>query len=131
MFELSDPVLDSTINHYTSLIEWSQLDDKKNCLSTKFQLTLNTSFVCSLKFRMGKSCKVVSQILIDPSPQPVTNWFSWISDHATSKHPSWVSYNLSARPSCNIQSLPFPTIPKFEAVATADLLGKNGENSTY
>ena len=77
------------------------------------QSTPNTSCVCSCQARMGKfyiTCRtyshrrssegsevrvltfnITSQSFMEPSPDTVTSWFSWTSDHARSYRLSCVS----------------------------------------
>lgn len=53
-------------------------------LSTRFQLTENTSRVCSCHDATGRSASVVSNSLIEPSPDATASWFSCSSENATS-----------------------------------------------
>ena len=69
----------------------SQLPLAKRSFWTLFQSIENTSRACSCQFRIGWSSSVASQSFMLPSPHADTIWFSWTSDHATSKIPSCVS----------------------------------------
>lgn len=69
----------------------SQEDEQNADLSVRFHDTEKTSRVCSAQEATGKSARVVSKSLMEPSPDATASWFSWSSEKATSKRESWVS----------------------------------------
>ena len=86
-------------------------------LLAKFQSTLDTSWLCSCQFRMGKLSRAcTSHILIDPSALALTSWFSFASFQQQSYSPSCVSKcristTIPAPSIWRMCCRPFPMIP--------------------
>jgi hypothetical protein len=89
-------VIEDAALGFQILIVPSQELERKVSFATRFQWTEKTSRACSVQDWMGKSERVMSKSLTEPSPPAVRSWFSFVSDHVVSKRESWVSKLRSA-----------------------------------